>query len=178
MPGDFFCTFWSGQLTPQHSRHSCQLAWGQLGRHRPLCGPHLQGCTPASTTEHWSTPLKASHFPRGSRTSSVRWQHSAPAGTTAATEPGRKSVYSSEPNTRRGNQRSNLWRHMSALQRQAASSLRVDLVKGSSWSTWVPTYVSTPAGLFHDTRNMSTTTSGRLMTLPSKAMDGCLSAST
>jgi hypothetical protein len=80
---------------------------------------------------------------------------------------------------KQGNYRSrHHWRHMSALQRQAASSLQIDLVNGSSWSKWVLTYACPPAGCFCDARNAPTTTSVRLTAIPSTGMDGCLSAST
>jgi hypothetical protein len=42
--------------TPQHLGHSRQPAWGQLGYRSPLCGPHLQGRTPAGASECWSPP--------------------------------------------------------------------------------------------------------------------------
>jgi hypothetical protein len=65
---------------------------------------------------------------------------------------------------------------MSPLQ-QAASSLRIGPVNGSSWSTRVSTSACTPTGSFRDAKNGPTTNSV-LMALPSTPMDGCLSAST
>jgi hypothetical protein len=48
---------------------------------------------------------------------------------------------------------------VSALQQQVASSLRINPVNGSSWSTQVPTSACTPAGLYGDAKNGPTTTS-------------------
>jgi hypothetical protein len=102
-----------------------------------------------------------------------------PRGTGAATEPGRKSVLSPAPTVCRGNQRNKYHRgHMSALQRQAASSLRIDLVNGSSWLTRVLTSPSIPAGSFRNAGNGSTKTSVQLAGIPSIPTDGNLSAST
>jgi hypothetical protein len=52
------------------------------------------------------------------------------------------------------------------------------LVNTNAWSTWVQTSPYTPAGSFRDGRIATSTTSLRLMALPSPPMDGCPSAST
>jgi hypothetical protein len=101
------------------------------------------------------------------------------AGIIAASQPERKSVLHPAPTASRENQHSRQHRrHMSALQRQAASSLWPDLLNGNSWSTRVLTYACTPAGSFRDARNAQTTTSMRPTALPSTPMDGSLVAST
>jgi hypothetical protein len=62
--------------------------------------------------------------------------HPPSAGTSAASGPERKSVPLPAPTASRENQRSRHYRrHMSALQQQAASSLWINPVNGSSWST-------------------------------------------
>jgi hypothetical protein len=52
------------------------------------------------------------------------------------------------------------------------------LSNANSWSTRVQTSPYTPAGSFQDAKNATTTTSARLMALPSPPLDGCPSAST
>jgi hypothetical protein len=50
---------------PQHAGHSCRPAWGQLVRCSPLCGPHLQGRTPAGAIERWVPPSHSTTLLQG-----------------------------------------------------------------------------------------------------------------
>jgi hypothetical protein len=102
-----------------------------------------------------------------------------PAGNIAAMEPEGKSVLSPAPTASSGSQLSRHHRrHVSAVRRQAASSFRIDLVNGCSWSTRFSTSAFVLAGSSRDTENGSNTTSVQLTALPSTPTYGCLSGST